>query len=225
MTLRFLTQIMHIKEIRHLEEVLNLISLVKAILWLFHPTPHGDGGLDRGGVVIPEAQGDRLCCPYCLASTLQPRKLRGKESWSRELLWGRTKESGADLHSFVGAKGARVFPAKQMWTTQGRASLKPCGVLEEQWYASGESVCSGKLRTTWGPHGGISWKRKVHGLPHGCHSWVLAEILKKIHEGVSSRICHVQRAQSQLMILLVKLEHSVSFSQILSQAPTQRRIS
>lgn len=57
MTLRFLTQIMHIKEIRHLEEVLNLISLVKAILWLFHPTPHGDGGLGRGGVCHPRGSG------------------------------------------------------------------------------------------------------------------------------------------------------------------------
>lgn len=34
--------------------------------------------------------------------------------------------------------------------------------------------------------------------------------------GVSSRICRVQRAQSQLMISAVKLEHSLSFSPPLS---------
>ena len=73
-------------------------------------------------------------------------------------------------------------------------------------------------------NGGISWKSKVHGLPHGRHSWVLAAIPKTTHEGACSRICHAQIAQRQLMISVVKLKHSVPFPHLPSHVLTQRRI-
>lgn len=102
--------------------------------------------------------------------------------------------------------------------TGERASLESCCVLGEQWHANSRSVCSWPPGTR-GQVGGVGWKKKAHGLQHGCHSWALAGTPKKTHEGVSSRIFTVQGAQSQLMILLVNLEHSVSLSPAPSSCP------
>lgn len=115
------------------------------------------------------------------------------------MLWGRTKGSGVEVHSLYWGQRDMNVSCKR-----------------GKYYLPGEKVnlelCAMNHQETRSQVGSISWKKKAHGRPHEFHSWVLTGTPNRVHKGIRSRICHIQRAQSQFMVLPVKLEHSASLS-------------